>query len=125
MLKGAENQSLYVEHYDYVLAPETRQAYLYLIGWASTLKEYECYPSFHGVIKDFRFMRGEDWDFAFIPNQQWLLFYFRKPCLRLPKYSRDEILSRFPDASENPSGEFTTKVTSLPLAVRISEYIGR
>ena len=60
MLKGAENSALYREWYETVQAPDARLAFFYLVGWASSLKNHECYPTTHGVIKDFRFMRGVD-----------------------------------------------------------------
>ena len=72
----------------------------------------------------FRFMRGNEWDFAFIPNQQWLLFYFRAPCLRLPKYTRQAIVERFPKAQETGSGEFSVRLMNLNDALRVSAYIG-
>ena len=123
MLRGAESSDLYSEFYNVVLNVGAKRGYSFLIGWASSLERYECFPSFHGVIKDFRFMRGDDWDFAFIPNQQWLLFYFRKPCLRLEKYSHAAIRAHFPEAHETPSGEFTVKVASLEEALRVAAYI--
>ena len=59
MLRGAENQSLYVEYHDIVRNLGAKQAYCFLIGWASALQNYECFPSSHGHIKDFRFVRGD------------------------------------------------------------------
>lgn len=124
MLRGVESSDLYVEHYNSIVSSETKQAYSFIVGWAATLQEYVCFPGSHGFIRDFRSLRGEEWDFAFIPNQQWLLFYFRRPCLRLPKYARQEILRAFPDANETGGGEFTIKVVNLGDAVRLAAYIG-
>jgi len=123
MLNGSENQSLYRDHYELIEDVGTKQAYSYLVGWASSLKHYDCLPSFHGVIRDFRLMHGSDWEFAFIPNQKWLLFYFRKPSLEYIKYSRHEIMSRFPEAKENNAGEFTVKISTLSEAVKLAAYI--
>jgi hypothetical protein len=123
VLAGAENQNLYREYYEVIQSNEAKQAYSYLIGWAASLKSHECFPSSHGVIKDFRFMRGTDWEFAFIPNQKWLLFYFRKPCLNIEKFSKSKILERFPSATENNAGEFTIRVSTLEIAAQISAYI--
>ncbi|MDT4883443.1 hypothetical protein FQZ97_1194840 [compost metagenome] len=96
---------------------------MYMVGWASTLKDYDFFPDSHGLIKDFRFLRGNDWDFAFIPNQRWLLFYFRKPCLRLPKYAREEILDRVPGANETNAGEFTVRLENVSDVLRLVAYI--
>ncbi|MFU3343836.1 hypothetical protein ACM7LD_04565 [Pseudomonas aeruginosa] len=123
MLRGAEHSELYREYYEILSAPEAKHAFLYMVGWASTLKGYEFFPSSHGPIKDFRFLRGNDWDFAFIPNQKWMLFYFRKPCLRFPKYSREEILGRVPGAKENSAGEFTVRIENISSVMRLASYI--
>lgn len=123
MLNGVESQHLYREYYELIQSAETRHAYSYLVGWASSLSHYDCFPSHHGLIKDFRFIRGGEWDFAFIPNQKWLLFYFRKPALRHQKYSRSEIMCRFPNANENNAGEFTVRISTVAEAVSLAAYI--
>ncbi|WCM53257.1 hypothetical protein OH720_09650 [Pseudomonas sp. WJP1] len=123
MLRGAENSELYREYYEILCTPEAKHAFLYMVGWASTLKSYDFFPSSHGHIKDLRFLRGNDWDFAFIPNQRWMLFYFRKPCLKLPKYSREEILGRIPGAKETNAGEFTARLKNVNDVMRLAGYI--
>lgn len=123
MLAGAENKNLYSEYYEIIKSSEAKRAYIYLTGWAASLKSYDCFPSSHGVIKDFRFMRGTDWDFAFIANQKWLLFYFRKPCLVIDKFSKFRILEHFQNATENKAGELTIRVCTLEMAIQISAYI--
>ncbi|MNZ55194.1 hypothetical protein D3C78_731160 [compost metagenome] len=123
MLRGAENSELYREYYEILRSPEAKHAYLYMIGWASTLKGYDFFPASHGHIKDFRFLRGNDWDFAFIPTQRWMLFYFRKPCLRFPKYSREEILGRMPTAKETNVGEFTVRLENVSDVIGLAGYI--
>jgi hypothetical protein len=123
MLRSTDNQELYTEYQAIVVDTDAKQAYSYIIEWASMLAGYECFPSSHGHIKDFRFMRGKDWDFAFIPNQKWLLFYFRKPSLRLPKYTKQEILNRFPAAHETTGGEFHIRIANLEDARLLASYI--
>jgi len=123
MLDGAKKQNLYREYYEVIQSSETQKAYNYLIGWAASLKSHDCFPSSHGVIKDFRFMRGNDWDFAFIPNQQWLLFYFRRPCLNAEKFSKPKIMENFPGATENNAGELTVRVSTLEIAIHLAAYI--
>ncbi|MCY1429495.1 hypothetical protein D9M71_454150 [compost metagenome] len=123
MIRGAENSGLYQEYYEIVRSPEAKRAFLFMAGWASTLRGYDFFPASHGHIKDFRFLRGNDWDFAFIPNQKWLLFYFRKPCLRLPKYSRDEILGQLSSARQTNAGEFTVRLEKVSDVIRLACYI--
>lgn len=119
MLTGEKDQTIYRKHYEIIQSNEAKKAYNYLIGWATTLKIHECFPS----RKDFRFMRGNDWDFAFIPNRKWLLFYFRKPCLNSGKFSKTKIIENFPDTKENNSGELTIRVKTLEMATQLAAYI--
>jgi hypothetical protein len=123
MLRDAYNQNLYIEYHDVVIDPNAKQAFSYMIGWAASLKRYDCFPSSHGVVKDFRFMRGEDWEFAFIPNQKWLLFYFRRPCLRSDKYTASQIRAAIPNANETPTGELTVRIANLEDAIRVSAFV--
>lgn len=123
MLRGAENSELFRKYYEVLCTAEAKHAFLYMVGWASTLKGYDCFPGWHGHIQDFRFLRGNDWDFAFIPNQRWMLFYFRKPCLSLPKFSREEIICRIPNAKETNAGEFTVRLESVSDVMRLADYI--
>lgn len=123
MLLGIAEQDSYLAYYDIAASQDVRSAYCYMVGWASSLKSHICFPSSHGHIKDFRFMRGDCWDFSFIPNQKWLLFYFRTPCLKLPHYSPAEILSRFPVAKKTSAGEYHVRISNLEAAVLLSTYI--
>ena len=124
MLRGADNSIMYSDYLDIIRSNDTRQAYVFLVGWASTLRDYECLPLPHGHIRSFRFMQGSDWVFAFIPNQNWLLFYFRKPCFRQSKYSPLEILGKFPTAEKIAStDEYKVKIWSLQDAVQLAAYI--
>ena len=123
MLKSAHDQSLYCDHLDRIVDPGAIDAFWYLVGWASSLRGYECFPAKKGVIHDFRWMFGEEQHFALIPNRKWLLFYFRKPSLRLPKYSRDALVAAFPEISENNGGEFTLKIFGIAEAKRLAAFI--
>jgi hypothetical protein len=123
MLKGANNSELYRAYLEKVRTESARTAYVYFIGWSATLTEYVCFPSGHGDICDFRFYRGRSWDFAFIPNHQWLLFYFRKPCQKIAKYEPSSIIRGIPSAKINPAGEVTVRVDSQALAMAVVRYI--
>lgn len=125
MLKGAVNEPLFAEYYDLIATTEAKAAFSYLVGWSASLKGYECFPSDHGVIKDFRFILDGNWDFAFIPNQQCLLFYFRWPCQQLDKYTRKDMFETFPDVSENNAGEDTLKTSSLKQSNKLTSFIDK
>ncbi|MCK4993443.1 MAG: hypothetical protein KAS13_00165 [Candidatus Omnitrophica bacterium] len=123
MLKHLENENRYIAHLENITENDARKAYFYIIGASACLKNYVCYPSEHGYIKDFRFEYNKNWYFAFIPNQKWLLFYFRLPCQNNPKYSREAIVNNFPEVDENNNGEYKLSILNIDMAVRVMSYI--
>ena len=123
MLQDDADAKLFVTYEGDVLDQGTKDAYAFLVGWGAASQQYACCPGSHGYIKDVRYMVGDAWYFSFVPNQQWLLFYFRKPCLGVPKYSRANIMQHFPAAKETSGGEFTVRVASLQDALRVARYI--
>jgi hypothetical protein len=123
MLRCAEDGSLFLTFGEKIQSIEVRDAYRYLVGCGATSARFICYPKSHGYINSIRFYRGSSWDHSFIPNQGWLTFYFRRPCLGLPKFERSQILGRFPQAEESNLGEFIVRVVSLEDSVRVASYI--
>jgi hypothetical protein len=114
MLAQAQNAELYAEWLAHIEAPETREAYCYLVGRAAVLRSLKCHPQHKGVVRDVRFMdeRNEQ-PFSFIPNKTWLLFYFRAPAVRSGKYSFQALSGAFDSAAENDSGEWTVKLRCI------------
>ena len=123
MLEVGASSQLFAAYGEDVVAPETKDAYAFLVGWGVASRSYSCAPGTHGRIKDVRYMFDGAQYFAFIPNQRWLLFYFRKPCLGLPKYSQQRLAQHFPALNETPGGEFTVRITSIEDALRVARYI--
>ncbi|ELY1689919.1 hypothetical protein SLZ27_005575 [Pseudomonas aeruginosa] len=123
MLRGAENQERYRNDFEAIQSPETRAAYWLMVGWAATLKDYDVYPGINGYMESLRFYNEGNWNFAVTANQQWLLFYFRKPCFRLAQYSRDEILQRFEGVVERASGELKFHLRNISDVQRLIDYI--
>lgn len=123
MLRGNEDADLIRSHYEWITSQEARRAYCYVVGWASTLPGYLCFPGRHGHISDFRFMRDGQWDFSFIPNRKWLLFYFRTPALRLPNFTGAGITSKFPDAVKTSASEFKLRIATVDRAAQVTDYI--
>lgn len=114
MIADAVAPDLYVEYLAKIGSDETRDAFFYIVGRASCLKELRCYPKNHGIVPAFRFFTGaEDQPFAFIPNNNWLLFYFRAPAVRSKRYSFSELKSRFESTEKNTSGEWTVKLCNI------------
>ncbi len=123
MLRNDENNELFSDFAEVIQDPGTKQAFAYLVGWGAGSKKYTCFARVKGYINSVRFLHGEDWHFAFIPNQKWLLFYFRGPCLHLPKYSRSSIMEWFSSAEEGNLGEFKVRISTIEDAIRIGRYV--
>ncbi len=123
MLRCVEDGGHFLDFGQKIQSESVRQAYRYLVGWGAESTRFMCYPKPHGYINSVRFYRGAAWEHAFIPNQEWLTFYFRKPCLLHAKFARAEIFRHFPDAEENSSGEFIVRVRSIEDAMLIASFV--
>lgn len=124
MIADAVAPDLYVEYLAKIGSEETRDAFFYIVGRASCLTELRCYPKNHGVVPAFRFFAwSEDQPFAFIPNNNWLLFYFRAPAVRSKRYSLSELRSIFESTEENSSGEWTVKLRNIEDVRRLFHFL--
>jgi hypothetical protein len=59
------------------------------------------------------FLFGDETPFAFIPNREWVLFYFRLPAVRSGQYDLDVVKSTFDGVRVNGTGEWTVKLRSI------------
>ena len=118
-----ERIPLLTSHLDAISAAEVREAYLYLTHHAATLTAYECRPQDKGAIRDFRYYQGAEQPFAFIVNQQSLLWYFRPPGLKHPAADVARLREQFEEVKENTAGEITVRITKLEDAKRIAELV--
>jgi hypothetical protein len=125
MLAGAKNCSLYPAFFAYVKNDDVKDAFALIVGWASSLNNFDCHPQIKGAVRDFRFY-SEDGDqpFAFIVNRDSLLFYFRKPAVASGNYSFTELKKSFGSAHKNPRGEYTIKLNSLVDAQKLKRFLG-
>lgn len=125
MLAESKNAKLYTKLLADIRAKEVRDAFRYIVGCAATLKSLTCHPQRKGVIHDFRFMDTErsEQPFSFIPNQKWLLFYFRKPAIRSRRYTFPLVKAAFSSATENNGGEWTVKLKSISDVQRLWQLL--
>ena len=126
MIAGSTNSNLYLEWLDQVEAKGAQDAFIYMVGLAACLKDYVCYPKPHGVVNAFRFMSAandKEQPFAFIPNNQWLLFYFRLPAVRSHRYSLENLKAIFESTNENGTGEWTVKIHNIHDAKLLFDYL--
>lgn len=122
MLKPGTDQSLIFEYRDVVADDSAKRAFDVLLEWARSSRRLECFPKKQGYIRSFRYFRGAAWEFAFIPNAQWVLFYFRKPALKHGKITTNEILRRFPDAKELKGGDISLRISDTERAREVVDY---
>jgi hypothetical protein len=108
---------------DCIESTEARQAFLLLITALSGAISVSATPGVHGFIKDFRVVQNSRNYFAFIPNKQWLLCYFRKPGFSDGMFQIDAILSHFPEAEKTKQGEMKLKVSDYETASRTAHYL--
>jgi hypothetical protein len=111
MLADTIGASLYPEWLAHVQTPEARDAFVFLVGYAATLKRYTCHVQRRGAVRDFRLKSADGKiPFAFIVSRRWLLFYFRLPSLEPGGLSSKSIRSSFPHAKLNRRGEWTVRL---------------
>ena len=68
-------------------------------------------------------MKGREQPFSFIPNKQWLLFYFRAPAVRSGRYCLKDLQQQFDSASKNTCGQWTVKLRSISDAKRLWQFL--
>lgn len=111
MIDEAKNTSLIAEWFDYIEAPQAREAFAYLVGLSAVSRDFRCHAQLKGEVRDFRFFASNDeLLFAMIPNKHWLLFYFRKPAIASGKFNVRSLQNAFDVVQENASGEWTIRI---------------
>ena len=127
MIAEARNKELCADWAEYIQAPQTLDAYRFLVGIAAASKKYHCYCERHGNARSFKFSRDAEIPHSFITTKHWLLFYFRAPAV---KKGGDELRSRlagdFGDAfCDNPNArnEWTLKLRSICDVKRLLTHV--
>lgn len=114
---------LLLEELDRVHSTDAREAFLFLVTEAKMRPAYDARPGRHGHIYDFRYYLEDKWCYAFIPNQQSLLWYFRRPLLN--DYAVDLVALRrdFEEVSINKKEEITVRISDREDALKITGYL--
>jgi hypothetical protein len=124
MLAQSVNSNLYPTWLAHVSDEGTKEAFLYLAGFAATLESLTCHAQFKGVVRDFRFYSGSgEQPFSFIINKRWLLFYFRSTSVRSGRYDAKSLATLFPSMNINKRGEWTVRVASLHDATSLVAFL--
>jgi len=107
----------------HIKSRSVRIAYLYLIRVAGQLNGFDCYPTFKGVVRDFRYFSGDALPFAFIVNQDSLLFYIRKPAIRRFKPDLVRLRKHFSEVNLPRESEITIRINDLKDAKLLMQEI--
>jgi hypothetical protein len=121
MLDG--DPAIALEHLDRIHVPEARDAYRYLVGHAATLRGWSARAEWHGHVPSFRYYRGDEWPYAFIPNQKHLVWYFRRDGLRHPAADVARLQGAFAHVAASAKSELTVRIETLADAVCIAQLV--
>lgn len=119
---------MHAERLKFITSEPVREAYRYLIEYASRLPKYHCYPDMNGVIQSFRYADSKSQprsqhQFSFITNKKWLLFYFRRPDDGDRQIDILRLKHVFPEANKTPKGELTVRVKHVADARRLMAFV--
>lgn len=120
---SAEDVRYLLDQLDRIVNAEVKQAFLYLITDAKLRPDYDVRPGTHGYIPDFRYYREGKWCYAFIPNQNSLLWYFRRPLLGQVTVDLAELKINFEEVNVTTSDEISVRINNYDDAVRITGFL--
>ncbi|MDF2374575.1 MAG: hypothetical protein P1V21_27725 [Rhizobiaceae bacterium] len=118
-----EETQLLLEELDRVHISEVREAFLNLVTDAKTRQAYVVRPGKHGHIYDFRYYLKEKWCYAFIPNQNSLLWYFRRPLLNECAVDIVTLQHDFEEVRVTVAKEITVRLKNYDDAQKITNYL--
>ncbi|MBN8294487.1 hypothetical protein JI664_21115 [Rhodobacter sp. NTK016B] len=81
-------------------------------------------PSSNGFkAHELRIGSGENWYFSAVLNEEWVLFYFRKPAFRDKLLDGKVLRAAFPEARVTPKQELALRVTDAAMAEAVIAQI--
>jgi len=125
MLNTSDTIELYKPCFERILDEQTKDAFRYFLGVSALSGRFRCFLRPKGVIWSFRFediASGEE-PHSFIPNQHWLLFYFRPPAVRSGVYAKDRLAEDFDSFNETKAGEWTVRLRNISDVQRLIAHI--
>jgi hypothetical protein len=103
---------------DEIATADAKAAFDVIVEGFSASGEFSVAPHEQGFLNSLRIMRGEEFCFAAIPNDEWVLAYIRKPELRRGRITPDAVMAEFPDARLTKQGEVTLRIQDANTAGR-------
>lgn len=95
---------------DEIVAADAKAAFDVIVEGFAARGDCSLEAHEQGFLNSLRVRRNEEFCFAAIPNDEWVLTYIRKPELRRGKISLDLVTSTFPEARLTSSGEITLRI---------------
>lgn len=108
---------------DEIASADAKAAFDVIVEGFSTSGEFSVAPHEQGFINSLRIKRGDEFCFAAIPNEEWVLAYIRRPELRRGKITPDMVMATFPEARLTKAGEVTLRISDASTAVRWLQLI--
>jgi hypothetical protein len=101
---------------DEIGAAGAKMAFDILVEGFSVPGTFTLHTHEQGFLNSLRILRGEDFCFAVIPNDEWVLAYIRKPELRRGRLDPEAVLAQFPAARMTNKGEITLRIRDAEMA---------
>jgi hypothetical protein len=99
--------------YSRIKSPQAQEAFCFLLGYASCLNGHEVKIKRQGEVMSVGIYKGDVCPFAFITNDHWLLFYFRKSAVRSKRYSESDLRRAFDTYKVAQDDEWTVRLRSI------------
>ena len=118
------DQVLYIADLrDEIASADAKAAFDVIVEGFSTSGDFSVAAHEQGFLNSLRIKRGEEFCFAAIPNDEWVLAYIRRPQLRRGKIKPQVVLAEFREARLTKTGEVTLRISDVRTAVRWLELI--
>lgn len=75
------------------------------------------------IAHDLRIEGGEQWYFSAVLNEDWVLWYFRKPAFRDGLVDAEAVRAAFPAAHQTPKGELSLRVADAETARAVIAHL--
>lgn len=114
---------LLVEHHSKIESEEVADAFFYLVGHGLSLPGWRCTAVQKGFIPGFLYYLDRQNPYSFIINENSLLFYLRKPGMKILGIRVDEISKSFSDVTANKRSEVKVRINNIVEAKRLVKLL--
>lgn len=114
---------LLVGHHRKIESEEVADAFFYLVGHGLSLPGWRCTAVQRGFIPGFLYYLGRQNPYSFIINENSLLFYLRKPSMKILGTRVDEVSKSFADVTANKRSEVKVRINNIAEAKRLVKFL--